>query len=110
MKTEQLLESKNKGLLNKALNKIPSLKGINTKDVDCLASAIHNGMWRMYGYKVQYLTPFFANNKFVHYTMSILSESGIWRGNVYGSDLWECFAKAAIKIYSLAKEDEKRLT
>lgn len=107
MKTDELLECSNKHVLNKALCKIPDIKGLDIKDVEQIEITVNDILYKTYGYKVQMITPWYDNGNFVYYVVSIISHDRKWSGNVYGNNMWECFAKAAIKIYALAKEDEK---
>lgn len=117
MKTEDILnldctKCKNTEKINKLLYKtgLVSFDGNGIIPVDVLEDVLHK-FYINNKYRIQYIDPYYEDDRFVFYTVSVIKRSGKtneWKGDVTGKSLWECVAKSIIKIYALLRKEGKK--
>lgn len=119
MKTEEILnldcnKEENKNKINKMLWKIKVVKNLtkhgvglyHTLNCEQLEQVLH-GICIRYNFMIQNISPYYEDNKFKFYLVS-LKHGSEWIGNVYAVSMWEVLAKSIIKIYSEIMKERKQ--
>lgn len=75
--------------------------------IDVLEKFLHE-LQRRYGYKMQWITPVYADGGFLHYTTSVLDNQSKYIDSVTDVTMWGLLSKAIIVMWEQIKGERNK--